>query len=348
MAGAVAHGERVGCYVPRAAVARIVLSVAAIRAESQHVRLGRVRRAAYLTEHPMFLIPTPYPDTMGQEATPGVIDHNRDHLRLTHGGTRAIWQAVQTVQPQVLMDMHTGGVNTVDVEPGRFIGIDPDLRTLGDNGANSVRAYLATQGITTGPLPVNEWNPNTLRNVAGLAGMVTFLSETYGGNVMSVRLNADYHAAKGVLLWHAANSARISATRQVARERAVRQGVEAEAAYWIGDAHTEGTMFITPPPQSYTLPASRWGELAPHRAAFGIQGTVTGDTVTVDMGQASRPVIPMILDRASTEATVRGVRRSRPPHGEPVAWGPVRVEGKEFPVTSVDFIMGGQARRVWP
>ncbi len=302
----------------------------------------------YLAANPMFLLPTPYPDTMGQEADPDVIDHNRDHLRFTHSGTRALWSAIRTINPQMFMDMHTGGVNDVDIEQSRFIGVDPDLRDLGQHGTDSVRAYLASQGISTGPLTVNEWDPRTLRNVAGLAGMVGFLSETYGGNVMSIRINADYHAVMGVMLWHGANSARIEATRQLVTERAIRVGREAEDPYWIGTPHTREAMSISPPPMEYTLSPARWDALADHRAAFGITGTSNAGEVTVSMAQPAKPLIPLIMDADSTESTVKARRASRPPEGNPVKWGPVRVEGREFPVTSVDYISGGQSHRVWP
>ena len=304
----------------------------------------------YLTKTPILIIPNLNRDgtAMIQALNANGINLNRDHLSMREPETKALWSAISMINPQMLVDMHTGGVHTVDVEPSRFIGVDKGLREAGIDGVESIRTYLASQGITTGPLTVNEWDPRTLRNMAGLAGMVGFLSETYGGNNMSTRSNADYHAAMGALYWHHQSSERVTATQAAASMRATRLGDEAEQPYWIGAVHTRESMSISPPPTSYILTPQKWEELATQREAFGINGVTGAGSVSVNMGQPAYPVIPMLMDKHSNEAVVHGRRIGRAPEGDPTNWGPIKVEGREHPVTSVDYVRDGQLRRIWP
>lgn len=318
----------------------------------------------YLAAHPMFLIPTPYPATMGQEATPGVIDHNRDHLQLTHGGTIAIHDVISTVRPQLVQDMHTGGVNDIDIETAHFAGVDSGLRALGQQAALSVRAHLIANGVTSAPLPVNEDLPVTFRNVAGLRGTIALLTEDYGGNLMSRRITVELHALRGVVAWHLANTARISSTQEAAKLRVGQRGANT-APYPLGSAHTryasaqvgqEPVKTIAPPPSAYRLTGPEHDAIARHRTAFGITTQPDGSGWLVTMNQAASTVIPFIVDPESTESSIkplatpwRNPRRTLALTGAPESYGQIMIEGTLCNIETVATVLpGGDIRQVWP
>ena len=302
---------------------------------------------AYLTSHPVFIMPTCNPDNLGVTAVNAAgVNLNRDHLKLTQPETRAIAAAIATIRPQVITDMHTGGVTDMDVRGAVSAQVDSGIQALSLALENFVRAELTAQGIGNGQYPANDAEPRMLRDAGGLRHAVSLLTEVRSstGDPMTDPTYANQVAwcratIQAIADWHEANAATVTATVTVARMRQTEDGARCDKPFDMGVTGTD----LAVPPAAYRLTASDYAAAEYQLGLLNITASADGENYVVTMAQEAQPVIPYVLDPGSTESVVNGtpIVRARPSRAR-TASALVVVAGRASRVDRMGYVADGE------
>lgn len=312
---------------------------------------------AYLTEHPIYIMPTCNPDNLGVVYhNANGVNLNRDHFKLSQPETIAIHTVLRAYRPQVVLDMHTGGLNDVDLQGAFAAQVDPGIKSLSLNLRDSVIAHLEANGVRAGIYPAEssptKSEPRMLRDAGGLLGHISLLSElrsgtgrpdvdaTYAQHVAWSRATAE-----GVRLWHAEHVAECATTIGEADARAIEAGRASSTPFSLGQAGG----VIQLPPREYWLRPAEYEAQETKFQLLGIMTTADGPWVKVSLAQPAYSVIPYVLDPDSTEATIKGRRwgQQQLPHGTRIDGAVLRVGKRDYPVRAMGVQVAGAMRIVW-
>lgn len=300
---------------------------------------------AYLTAHPAFIMPTCNPDNLGVTAYNAAgVNLNRDHFKLSQPETRAIHAAINTIRPQIIHDMHTGGATDMDLRGSASAQVDPALKALALVLENAVRADLTALGIGNGQYPAEDFEPRMLRDAAGHRHAVGLLSEvrsstggpedpTYGEQVGWCR-----ETVRSVADWHAANADRVASTIRLAKMRQTADGAECRSGFDMGNTGTD----LAVQPWAYRLTANEYAAASEVLDLLGIVATVAGDEYMVSMAQEAQPLIPYVLDPGSSEAAAVATPIVKPrPVTARTAGAVVVIGGLRCRVDRMSYVSGG-------
>jgi hypothetical protein len=249
-------------------------------------------------------------------------DMNRDHLALKTPEARAISTVLSHVTPEIAIDGHelTGASR-------------PDMSILWPRNANvDDKIWQSSKAIAdyvlAGALAADfsaEWYPSggdqrILRNMAGLRGTVSLLLESNRGTLdNSARVDVQQQFFNDALTFHSQNLAEISENVRGFAARQVAAG-NANAPIYTGGVVTDGNpapVSVDPPTAAETMdPAPSCYFLRPEQAEavadqfeqFGVQTTTVDGRIQVPLAQATRPILPYILDSAGAYETVQAMR----------------------------------------
>jgi len=313
---------------------------------------------AYLTAHPVYIMPTCNPDNLGVTAyNANNVNINRDHFKLSQPETRAIHHVIRTYRPHVLHDLHVGGANPVDLQSAYAAQVDTGLRALAADLRDSVITHLTANGVGAGIYPGVDTHldsePRMLRDAGGLLNMVALLSEAKSGTG-DPKTNATYlelvewtrETLRGVQVWHAAHAAEAADMVTAAEARAVEAGRSGVGPFSLGKAGGS----IPLPPLEYWLTPADYDAAKPRLDLLGITATRKDEKWwSVSLAQPAYSVIPYALDPDSTEAIVpaRRVGVTRLPAGATIDRITFRSGGRDLPVRMLAQVTGGAPAPVW-
>lgn len=266
------------------------------------------------------------------------VDINRDHLALQTREAQAIARVVRDYAPQVVHDAHEygGAPDVYDRDLIRLwprnLNVDEDVRELAVSlSEDYVDPTVQYEGYTTGEYGIfygpdgrpiaqvagNE-DERIMRNMMGLRHSVGQLiesrvndfddTETETENklrrvrtqVLSIQATLDLTLEQGAQL--------LAETRDAAEEAAAEGAAGDQPFFFAGsdnDLPSPDAVDLTPP-CAYTLTVEQFRDVRGTLALHGIETTRRGGTVTVSMGQAAQPVIPLLLDERANFSITEG------------------------------------------
>jgi hypothetical protein len=263
------------------------------------------------------------------------IDINRDHLALTTPETQAIHRVIRDWAPDTILDHHEYGPGVPVLYDAdilylwpRNLNVDAGVRDLSRTLCEEYIAKGARAGGYTadvyglykiGPNEVTQTagdeDEGICRNAVGLRHHLGVLIESAVSQSVTGERGLDE-----VLESAANNRRRVSSQVQTvvdtlrflrdqghlarhatasAPALAAAAGAERTRPTYFGGADNQpptASQIDFPPPVRYDLTPAQAAALTGTFTLHGIQSAPVGDVVQVPMGQAARPVIPLLLD----------------------------------------------------
>jgi hypothetical protein len=312
---------------------------------------------AYLTAHPLFIIPTVNAGQIGtaKRENANGIDTNRDHVSLTQPETRAVADAIRLVKPRIIVDVHENNDTGVDIQFGSIEQPQAatQVRDLSTALRQAVSAHLVGLGRTTATY-LSGTHAGIMHNLGGLRHIPTVLTETdrTSGMTTPQRIELTLHSLKAIRDWHETNATSIPTAAAAAKSAKAAEGSAATTPFRLSAAVT-----LNPPPSAYWITQAQRDAIDFHLTTFDIETTPSEGGYLVSMGQPAQPVIPFLLDESSEVKAVTAERRyPAAPEPEPgdlisptsaTEWGPLRIGGVAVDVTSVQMRVAGQLTPIW-
>lgn len=302
---------------------------------------------AYLASHPVYVIVTANPDRIDtwQRENKNGVDLNRDHLLLSQPETRAVEATIKRVRPSIVIDTHENDVLTGDIQFGKPTQswVTPTIRGISNTMHTAVESYFRARGLTPWPHG-NVGTPTTISSTVASRHILTLLIEAhhYMFNVQT-RIEHILMTYRAVIDFHAANAAAIQAAMASSREEKIAEGNAATTPFNLG------SKTLNPPPLAYRITDAQHAATATHRDLFEITTVADGDGWRIPMGQAAQPFIPFLFDPESEWAVAPAERVTRDlvDMGPIVGWGPLNLDGVDYPVAEVSRFDGDTLLPVW-
>jgi hypothetical protein len=304
-----------------------------------------------LDEHTILVIPSANPDGRARNIrTNGVTDINRDHLRLTQPESQAMHRVIRDWSPDIILDHHEYGPSVPVLYDAdvlylwpRNLNVDRAVHALARNLSEEYIAKGArANGFTAdeyglyklGPTEITQTagdeDPGICRNAVGLRHAIGILIES----AVSQSVTADRNV--GEVLSGAANLRRrvqsqvqtvddtlrflrdqgdiAKAASDGAAQRAAAEGAAGTREVYFAGADNDPpspSAVDDPPPLRYRLTAEQATDLA---GLFALHDIAVRPDGAVEMGQAARPQIPLLLDARSRSD--RRVAEATPEYAE--------------------------------
>lgn len=306
---------------------------------------------AYLTTHPVYVMPTCSPDRIENPGRPNLagINLNRDHFALTQGEVRAIWEAIYRVTPTMLYDMHEyAGAYTFDLAPvpPSHPQISDQIRDLGQQLNAHLGAVVTGEGWTHGPYThASTTEPSMLVNAAALtAGALSFTPETCTFEPEADRAEVHRIASRAAIEFHRTRAAEVLQYVTQGRAAKVKEGQLARAFYRLLDSDAVLPVL----PSAYRITDAQHEALTLHRRVFRLATTPDDGGWLVPMGQDAQPAIPLMFDPHSPYAIADAVPVYDRSPRTISAWGQAQIGGMTCNVTSAQIQVGGELRPMLP
>lgn len=304
-----------------------------------------------LSAQAVLVVPSANPD--GRQANSrgnsAGVDINRDHLALTQPESRAIAKLLRDRGPDVVLDLHEYGpgvpvlyddeilylwprnlnVDERVYELSKALALDfiaPGAQAAGFT-ADEYGLYKAAGQVVT--QTAGDEDEGICRNAVGLRHCLGILVES--------AVQMDPRNGPGeVLSQPAVNLRRVASQTQVTRDtlrflrekgglaRAASKGAPRRSITATDEDHVffggadndppEPEQIADPPPTAYSLTPSQQREVADVLALYGVRGTRRGSEFRIDMAQAARPMIPLLLDPRGRRHVVEGTALGRGEH----------------------------------
>lgn len=296
---------------------------------------------AYLTAHPLFILPCANPDNLGTDNPMNAdgVNINRDHLTLATPEGETIQRLITDIGPQLVLDMHTGGALDMDVQSADAIETDPEIKAVAALARDHIISHLNAAGITSGPYVSSGTEPRMLWTAAGLRHAVGILTEVRSstGNpatdpTLAGQIGWYVETLKALRAWHGANAERVTSAVTVSRMRAEGRGATAEQ-FRIG-----GTTVYMAAPAAYRLTPEQEAIAAARLASLGI-ASADG---AVSMSQPARNYIPYVLDGRAPLSAITAAEPREPiiPAGaQMTGQRAVRLGGRTHPVAHIGLMV---------
>jgi hypothetical protein len=298
-----------------------------------------------LRRQTVLFIPNANPD--GREAdTRGNAegtDINRDHLNLETPEAQAMGRVIRRWQPDAVIDLHeysqTPALYDEEMQIlwPRNLNVDRQIHSLSktlaieyigkgvsEHGYTWDEYGIYDAGDTNIAQTAGDSDEGILRNAAGLRHSLGILLETDAApNVqdggpdetdptasMNRRVNSHYQAVTETLRFfrEQGNIAELATSRAPKRKAA--EGRNRSAPVFFGGADNdppEESEIQDPPPCRYRLTGEQAAEVRTTLRILGVRTKRSGGGVSIRMGQAAEPLIPLLLDargrRHAVEAT---------------------------------------------
>ena len=312
----------------------------------------------YLADRPLWVLPTwsadraPFtPLAEDGRTNLELIDMNRDHIALNATEVRIVHDTIRKPRPGLLIDLHEGaagdnhiqiGIPSNEMIPQAVRDFSQDVRTAGLDA-------LAAAGFVG-----SNWGesaiPSRYRNGGALRQACSILVEARVVNrTIKQRIASTGTAVHGAIQFHRDNRVQIDSAIAQGRADNIVAGAAGDS-FTIRDAG--GRKLLNPAPLAYRLTPTQYQAVSAKLAVLDIAATPDGDGMwTVSMAQESRPSIPYVLDSDSLDSSVEALRvydlpdvPTEPdyvPGFTPVEWGPLRIEGVDCEVESVEMNLDG-------
>lgn len=296
---------------------------------------------AYLDTHDVWCIPSPNPDGRsrnGRDIAYGAksVDLNRDTLDLVTAESQAIARVLRFGKVQIVADLHenwqathqmmTAGAKTTEV--------DSEIRALNRIFNLAMLEKSAGRGYTSQDYGGAE-EPSMLRNSAALRYALTIVAEGSSNETLKFRVDMLSGLLYDMIQWHRANAPILESTMKEARKRRRTEGGAPTREFDLEDVKVI-------PPTDYTLTWEQYGRFMRTAALLGIRinrPISTGGTATVHLGQDAQPLIPFLLDPASSRRAINDA----PPAligVMPEIWK-YRIQGVLVPVERAGIVVNG-------
>ncbi len=288
-----------------------------------------------LGQQSVLVVPSANPDgrEANTRANSAGVDINRDHLALTQPESRAIATVLRDRGPDLVLDLHEYGPSVPVLYDDEVLYLWPRNLNV-DQAVHDLAKELAEDFIATGaraagftadeyglykagPQEVTQTagdeDEGICRNAVGLRHSLGILIES--------AVSMDATNGPGELTSQAAvNRRRVASQTQVTRDtlrflrekggiaRAASEGAPARKAaegkagsapVFFGGADNdppEPSQVADPPPLSYSLTPAQQREVAGVLALHGVRSKRIGSEFRIDMAQAAKPMIPLLLD----------------------------------------------------
>ncbi len=296
-----------------------------------------------MREQQFLIIPTANPDgrTVNTRANANGVDLNRDHLTLSQPETQFIHTVARDWYPDTVADHHEyrkwAGPLETDIRYlwPRDLNVDPAVRSLSrtlceDYIARGARSSGWTADEywrhSVGPHSVyfiNSGEPTTATTTMGLRHSLSVLIESVReGNLEDIggegttspenkrdRVARHVQAVDDTLRFHRDYGDRARGVSADAAILAAQAGADrSRPTYWGGTDNDppEDDEIDDPPPCRYELTHAQADEMATVLDLHAITIQPSPSIVAVPMGQAARPVIPLLLDERSDGSVTSG------------------------------------------
>jgi hypothetical protein len=292
----------------------------------------------------ILFVPSANPDGRAdntRENSKGV-DINRDHLNLVTPEARAIASVVKEWKPDVSLDLHEYGPSLpllYDDEVlylwPRNLNVDPQVHGLSKVvGDDYIRDDVVDAGYsadTYGMYAVadqdihqsaGDGDEGIMRNAMGLRHSLGILVESAvtadprNGPEEVVdeaalnrrRVDSQMIVSHSVLRFMREQGNLAKTATDGAPARKAREGRQQSAPVYFGGADNQEPTEeqIAKAPCAYRLKLDQYGRVRAALALHGVSVKKTSKTVTVPLGQAAEPVIPLLLDGRGTRHSVEG------------------------------------------
>lgn len=264
------------------------------------------------------------------------IDTNRDHVTLVTEEARAMSAVVRDWQPDFVMDLHEYGPGTpvlydddilylwprnLNVEPrihdlAKSFALDYLEPCAAEAGYTSDEYGLDAVGDTNVQQTAGDEDEGIMRNAMGLRNAVAILIESAvststnpqqlpgelgGTSATALRRVASQRAVLDCTLsYMATNGDDVAAATAYAALAKTAEGSALNQPVYFGgaDNQTPGPdAVLYPPPCRYVLSPADAAEVADELELVGVESIATDDGgAAVPLGQASEPIIPLLLD----------------------------------------------------
>lgn len=301
-------------------------------------------RVALLRRTTFLFVPSANPDGRAADMRENSadIDVNRDHVTLDTPEARAIAQVVLDYAPDVLLDLHEYGpsqpvvyddsvlwlwprnlnVDAAVHDAAIALGRDylvPAVEAAGYTADEYGQAEVVDNDVAQ---TAGDGDEGILRNAMGLRHVLGILTETrVDGDIRQGpaeladtaalqrrRVASDMAILRGLERFMDEQGAMAASLTAAAAARKAAEGADRSAPVYFGGADNmpaTAEQTVSPPPCSYGLTAGEVGTLGPRLGLLGIAGTGAADGgLTVGLGQASEPLIPLLLDGRGTRSVV--------------------------------------------
>ncbi len=293
------------------------------------VLLGQLRQQSIL------VVPSANPDgrEANSRTNSAGVDINRDHLTLTQPESQAIHVVLRDLRPDVVLDLHEYGPSVPVLYDDeilylwpRNLNVDPAVRdmsrTLAEEyigkgaraaGFTADEYGLFKAGSTEVIQTAGDEDEGICRNAVGLRHSLGILVESA---VTQDPRNgpAEVVSAAAVKLRRVASQTQVTRdtlrflreqgtvarhVSETAPARKAEEGRRRNAPVYFGGADNDPpapSQVVFPPPAAYLLTTAQAAELRDQLRLHGIVARRVGKDVRVEMAQAAKPVIPLLLD----------------------------------------------------
>jgi hypothetical protein len=298
-----------------------------------------------LREQTVLVIPSANPDgrAANTRGNANGVDINRDHMTLVTPEARAIAGVILSHNPDLVLDLHEYGPSVPVLYDAdilylwpRNLNADAAVRDLSRTLAEQyIRKGAEAKGYTADEYGLYKVGPNEVTQTAGdedegICRNAMGLRHALGILVESAVSAHPKNGVEEVTTTATLQRRRVASQVQVAHDtlrfmrdqgevakfasdgapiRKAREGAEASTpVYFYGADNSAPTpsQIQDPPPIAYRLTAAQAEQHALTLSLHGIRTEADADGVLVPMGQAARPVIPLLLDSRARRTLVAG------------------------------------------
>lgn len=268
----------------------------------------------FLKTTTILCIPTAHPDNITVRENVNGVNVNRDHLNLTQSEIRVIHQVIKDYEPTLIVDLHEGANINADFATAPPINpnSDSEILELSDELTNAVNTAIRSSGRTVELYQGgNIVGPEYFPEASALNNSVSILLETARAyNVdtdAKLRHSLQLTAIDAIFNWYNSNRVTVETATDDAKSRQAIRRTPFTLA--VGTNSLSSALVINPVPNAYVLTAEQYAAIAPHRAAFGIEGMASGSSYIVSMAQPAHGLIPYLVDESSSLREVSAVRK---------------------------------------
>lgn len=268
-----------------------------------------------LSNTTLLVVPSTNPDGRVANIRENVngVNLNRDHVHLTQPETQAMARVFREFKPDVAIDAHEMGSDSVDVMAlwGRILNTDSSVHGLAQTMVEDyVFEDLEEGGLSTDTYGSGDDDRDgVLSNTGTLRHSLMMLTETSMSLPATERVDAQMIAAYSALRFQRENADEIeTATTEAGPNRAA-DGENQEPFYMRGtdEIPPEPQYVYDPAPCGYTLTPEQVDELETQIDLFDLQTQTVNDTeVHVTMAQPMMTMVPFLMDPDAQDNLVDG------------------------------------------